>query len=75
VGKPMLQAYKRALSEDVALFELFDTLLVMLVLIGDQPSFAPKSPKPSLAHPRVRRTFKRKSSAPSSVVRSSWYVS
>jgi hypothetical protein len=32
LGKPMLPAYKRALSEDVALFELFDTLLVMLVL-------------------------------------------
>jgi hypothetical protein len=32
LGKPMLAAYKRALSEDVALFELFDTLLVLLVL-------------------------------------------
>ena len=32
LGKPMLTAYKRALSEDVALFELFDTLLVLLVL-------------------------------------------
>ena len=32
LGKPMLPAYKRALSEDVALFELFDTLLVLLVL-------------------------------------------
>lgn len=32
VGKPMLAAYKRALAEDVALFELFDSLLVLLVL-------------------------------------------
>jgi hypothetical protein len=32
LGKPMLAAYKRALSDDVALFELFDTLLVLLVL-------------------------------------------
>jgi hypothetical protein len=32
VGKPMLSAYKRALAEDVALFELFDSLLVLLVL-------------------------------------------
>lgn len=32
MGKPMLAAYKRALAEDGALFELFDTLLVLLVL-------------------------------------------
>lgn len=32
LGKPMLAAYKGALFEDVALFELFDTLLVLLVL-------------------------------------------
>lgn len=32
LGKPMLAAYKRALAEDVALFELFDSLLVLLVL-------------------------------------------
>jgi hypothetical protein len=32
LGKPMLAAYKRALAEDVALFELFDSLLVLLSL-------------------------------------------
>jgi len=32
MGKPMLAAYKRALAEDVALFELFDSLLVLLVM-------------------------------------------
>jgi hypothetical protein len=32
MGKPMLAAYKRAVAEDVALFELFDSLLVLLVL-------------------------------------------
>jgi hypothetical protein len=32
VGKTMLAAYKRAVAEDVALFELFDSLLVLLVL-------------------------------------------
>jgi hypothetical protein len=32
LGKPMFAAYKNALAEDVALFELFDSLLVLLVL-------------------------------------------
>ena len=32
VGKPMLAAYKRAVAEDAALFELFDSLLVLLAL-------------------------------------------
>jgi hypothetical protein len=32
VGKSMLADYKRALAEDVALFELFDSVLVLLVL-------------------------------------------
>lgn len=56
VGKPMLPAFKRALCEDVSLFELFDSLLVLLALGRRSSKYRAEIKKAVLAAPRKATT-------------------
>lgn len=56
LGKIMLSDYKRALAEDVALYELFDTLFALLAIGTRQSSTSAEIAKALTAAPETART-------------------